>query len=81
MATATLILVATQINLHLNGNYVNREVFYRVFTALHFIINCIGGRAQASCNLVFFLQLRLEHKFKASKDSESCSEGYSESYT
>jgi len=81
MATATLILVETQINLHLNGNYMTREVFYRLFRVLHFIINCIGGRAQASCNLVFVLQLLLEHKFKASKDSESCSEGYSERNT
>jgi hypothetical protein len=53
MATATLILVETQINLHLNGNYMTREVFYSVFTTLHFIIKCIGGRAQARCTVTF----------------------------
>jgi len=51
-------------------------VFYREFTEWYFTVNFLEARAQASCNLVFFLQLCLAHKDKLSKDSGSDSESH-----
>jgi len=45
-------------------------LFYREFTNLYLFGNYVRPRAQARCNLVFFLQLSLVHKDKVLKDSE-----------